>query len=63
MDALTKVRIPTKQEAINGASVVLLMPDGSEIPGQKDLVINASVNEVVTATVTFVIGGFVTDGA
>jgi hypothetical protein len=56
-----QVLVPDTSRPFSGNGVLLLDGEGEIIPGQKDIVINASFDCVVTATVTFVIGGFVTE--
>ena len=53
-----EVLMPDTSKAFSG-NEILLLNNGEVIAGQKDMVINASFDDVVTATVTFVIGGFV----
>ena len=57
-----KVLVPDTDKPFSGNDVLLLDGDGGVIAGQKDLTINASFEGATTATVTFVIGGFVTKG-
>ena len=43
--------------ALSGNNLVLLDPEGNIVQGQSDLVINAPLDGVITATVTVMIGG------
>jgi len=56
-----QVLVPDTSKSFSGNGVLLLDGDGDVIAGQRDITINASFNDVVTATATFIIGGFVTE--
>lgn len=44
-------------KAIQPGYIILTDPDGIELPKQTDMIIKSPLNEPITATVTFLIGG------
>jgi len=55
---LAKVRIPCNK---SDNTMALVDSNGMVIDGQIDLSVNTNKDSVTTATVTFIIGGFVTE--
>ena len=53
------IQVPDCNTPFGGRDVLILDGNGGVIAGQKGVKINAPLNDVVTATVEFVIGGFV----